>query len=642
MNIVKNWLSLGKISTERRPEWGINTANRWLGRGWYWFESEGEGQWIWSSGVAHLNPSGCDRFDLKFFTHYADFTGSRQRVSVIVDDQVQFSEFFASGTHRISIKCENAQSVRLEVDVICPAHYPGHTDRRVLGIGLCSLRPTLHNKPTKIQFDQEINLHPDIAPITMQIEVSTACHLSCVMCSRAAKTGGPSQHMKTEIWDNFFNAARHAEAVNFLGLGEPWTHQHFLDFLRDLDHADVAISIITTGDLINEERAKFLGELKNLRDLTFSIDSPDPETYLKIRGQPLSRALMGLDRSIKAISDPQVVRIHAVVMRDSLTSLARFPELLQNHSVKRFVMRGVNQMNPSTREMIPEYTQQEREILIHIRDESEESGISVSLLPTLPEDLIQIATSDFIQEQDSEQKSDILPPTDLPETRNTKICMDPWEKAIVTRDGDVYPCECYHLQKSVGSLATQSFQEIWRGDGYTAMRRGLLNDQNLGCRSCERRGWGHHPLNLFAAEILSSKIVPGDDCEIILRNTGRVDWSDKYLIHLGTARPRDRMSSVFAHETWISPNRIASHMEQVVSAGEVGTFRFILTSPAEPAPLEYFQFLVEHHCWLPNTEIPLPMISLPADQVGSSGTNSVASSMPTGIAAAVPGSRTSS
>ncbi|MGK9169579.1 radical SAM protein [Inquilinus limosus] len=581
-------------------------AERWLGRGWYWLEAADDSQWVWSSDVAYLNPSGCDRFDLKFFTHYSRFTGKLQRVAVIVDGRIQFSESFAAGTYKIGIKCRNAQSVRIEADGFCPAHHPDQTDRRVLGIGLRSLKPKLRNGPPELPIDREINLCPDIAPITMQVEVSTACHLSCVMCSRSAKTGGSSQHMKVETWDNFFGAARYAEAVNFLGLGEPWTHRHFLEFLKQLDDANVAFSVITTGDLINEERAAFLGQLRNLRDLTFSIDSPDPDTYLKIRGQPLSRTLAALDRAVRSISDPSVVRIHAVVMRDSLSTLAGFPDLLRRHSVKRLVMRGVNQMNVSTRKMVPDYTQEERAILLRVKNEAEELGASVNLLPTLPADLIQVTTPDFVQERDSEIKpaaSALAIPSDV---RQTRVCVDPWEKAIVTRDGDVYPCECYHLQQPVGSLVSQSFQEIWRGEGYTAMRRGLLRDQNLGCRSCERRGWGYHPLNLFAAEIVSAAVNVGGSCEIRLRNTGRIAWTSDYPVRLATVRPRDRTDSAFFHETWIARNRVAGHIEGTVRPGDVGTFRFTLAERAAPYPVEHFQFLVEHQCWLSNTDFRFP------------------------------------
>jgi hypothetical protein len=45
------------------------------------------------------------------------------------------------------------------------------------------------------------------------------------------------------------------------------------------------------------------------------------------------------------------------------------------------------------------------------------------------------------------------------------------------------------------------------------------------------------------------------------------------------------------------------HAEPVVIPGEVGTFRFLTMEVPATAPPEHFQFVVEHVCWLPNTEI---------------------------------------
>src|SRR5262249_39761672 len=154
---------------------------------------------------------------------------------------------------------------------------------------------------------------------------------SCVMCSRTRKTGGASEHLLPQVWDRFLATARHVETVNILGTGEPWTHPEFLNYLRQLDDAGVKTAITTNGDLINIERATALGKLRHLRELTFSIDSPDPDLYQKTRGQPLSRTLAALKRAVAAIDNPETVRIHAVVMNDTLESLAGFPALLDEY-----------------------------------------------------------------------------------------------------------------------------------------------------------------------------------------------------------------------------------------------------------------------------------------------------------------------
>jgi radical SAM protein with 4Fe4S-binding SPASM domain len=581
----------------------MSVNERWLGRGWYPPGASGDGHLIWSSDVAYFNARGCDRIHLGFLTRYPDFTSSPQRVTVRVNGEVQFSERLESGLHEVSISCDGAKSVRLEVEAFSPAKYSGSTDSRVLGIGLFNLTPTMKNELVETPVYPARNLVQKSLPLTMQIEISTACHLSCSMCSRTKKTGGSAEHMKPHIWRNFFQTARHSETVNILGTGEPWTHPLFLDYLLQLDEAGIAVEIVTAGDLVNLERAQVLGQMRHLREVSFSIDSPDPETYLRIRGQPLSRALAGLRRTQNAVGSRTVVRIAAAVMKDNMASLAGFPSLLREYSVRRLTLRGVNHTSTGTRAMVPEYTADERATLLKIRDEAEALGVKVDLLPTIPADLVQIRGLQFSDEINADREVDLFEEPVMDEVPQTRICFDPWEKAIVTRNGDVYPCECYHLQQPIGSIASKSFQHVWLSEEYQSFRRRLLSSENVGCRSCERRAWGTHPLNQFAAEIVSCALVPGGESEIKLLNVGALPWTGKCPVRLGTARSRDRQNSALEHHSWISPNRVATHMEPVVLPGEEGTFRFLMTEIPGTAPPERFQFVVEHVCWLPNTEI---------------------------------------
>jgi radical SAM protein with 4Fe4S-binding SPASM domain len=447
------------------------------------------------------------------------------------------------------------------------------------------------------------NLEQSSPPFTMQIEVSTACHLACVMCSRKEKTGGPSEHMSEEAWQNFFAVASQCDGVNILGTGEPWTHPQFLNYLRQLDAAGVPVELITAGDLINSERAQVLGEMRHLREITFSIDSPDPETYQRIRGQPLSRALAGLRRTTDAVGPSVVVRIAAVVMRDNLSSLAKFPALLREYAVPRLSLRGVNQTSQKTATMMPDYNATECALLLGICDEAETFGATVDLLPTIPPEIIRVRGTQFAEEKGADLKADLVHQPASTDTPPTRICFDPWEKAVVVRNGDVYPCECYHLQQSVGSIVSKSFEEVWASEAYRTFRKTLLLGENPGCLKCERRAWGVHPLNQYAAELVSCTLNAGGEGEVRLRNIGTLAWSKDKPVRLATARPRDRQDSVFEHASWIGPNRLATHTELNVQPGEIATFCFFVAEVSPEAPIEYFQFVVEGVCWLPDTRL---------------------------------------
>ena len=597
----------------------MSIDTRMLGAGWYQMEFDAENQWVWSTNHAFLEVSDFEYVDLHFNTNATDLTGKSQSLIVRDVNGVRFMAKLADGHHQIAIHCAEADQLKIEVDSFCPAEYVKNTDRRVLGIAVTHLEGngTAAKGRTSKLLTQ--NLLSDVAPITIQVEVSTACHLSCVMCSRSDKSGGPSQHMQIAIWERLLEGVRGSKSVNFLGLGEPWTHPHFLEFLKSLDDSGVQQSITTTGDLIDDKRARFLGQLKHLRDLTFSIDSPDPDTYFKIRGTKLERTTAGLDRAVAEISDPETVRIHAVVMRDNIASMEGFPDFLERHSVKRLVIRGVIQLSAAARDMIPDYSEPEKEIIKSVARRSEALGVDVNLLPSLPDDLLQVNNLDHQQERNPTSFEYFKQHNYQTQSAPAKVCLDPWGSLIVTRDGDVFPCECYHLQSSIGSLQDNTFDEIWHGDNLKEFRAGLLRNENLGCRSCERRPWGAHPLNDFAAEEVSLRITPDGGHEIAMMNTGLAAWDKDSPLRLGTALDRDRKDSAAHNDSWVSENRVAQQIESIVLPGETATLRFRLPMSAAHAEPETFQFLVEGRCWLPGTQYELSTAGLQRRQGSSCG-----------------------
>ena len=583
-----------------------------LGKGWFNLEAQDHAQWFWSRDRAELRiPDHAGEIQLRFFSQYTRLTGKPQQIRASVDDKLVTEQSF-EGDGDLRIPCGGGRTIQLEIDAIRPCHFPGHSDTRVLGIGVYSVS-TGALTGSAAQTQAALSPAPDRSaaattnrpPLTLQLEVTTACHLKCVMCSRSSGTGGATQHMSDETWRRFFALARHVEYVNILGTGEPWMHPRFLDFLQQLDDAGVGTVIVTSGDLVTEKRAEALGRLRHLRKISFSIDSPEPAAYARIRGQSLERALAGLQRTMSHLPDPSKVRISATVMRDNLFSLAGFPELLRRYGVRQLSLRGVNNTKETTRSMMPDYTELERSVLKQIKREAEADGALVNFLPTLPADLIQIASGDFLEESLSSQ---LAAPAPLPGARGarTRICSDPWEKAIVTKDGAVYPCECYHLQVPIGSLANDSFDEIWYGERYDGFRRTLLCGGNVGCRNCERRDEGQHPLNRFSAEVVEVSLAIGGVSRIQLRNTGLGTWGAGSSVRLATSRPRDRADSIYRHDSWISPARLCSHEEQTVEPGSVGSFRFRTTlAPTATISREYFQFVSEGECWLPNTEFSI-------------------------------------
>lgn len=605
-------MSLAKLLKKKlMPHQNTTAFEPFLRRGWHRVESNEDTSWVWSLGRAELLiPPAARTLELRFDLIARRLAGQAQHIRFFLDDTLA-GEIDAVKHHsRIVLRCAGHRLLRIETEALRPCDYPGHDDTRPLGICLWAYlidgKPPAAPAPPRRAAMPEII--PNTPPQTLQVEITTACHLKCVMCTRPAPVAGVSPHMTAAVWERFFRAARQVENVNFLGNGESLLHPRFTTWLRQLDEAGVAVAFSTAGDMVDARRAADLAALEHHATISVSIDSPDPAVYQGIRGQALERALRGLDCLIGAVRRPERVRVVAVVMRDNLESLLGFPALLAAHGVRQFVLRGVIDSKGSMGGLMPAYDERDLARLREIKADCERRGIAVSLLPSIPEDLIAIATQDLRSERTIAPAGDVAgcggEEDDLDPAPLTRVCFDPWETAIVTRDGLVQPCEVYHYHAPLGSLAEHEFDEIWTGEPYRAFRASLLRGQATVCANCPRRHAGRHPLALDAAELLaeqSSLGGPGPR-RLRVRNLGRRTWTRQSGLNIAAARPKNRRDSALYHPSWLQPDRIGSFKEERVAPGEIATFEFeINRTPTEKHHEEHFQLVIEGNCWLPNT-----------------------------------------
>ena len=68
----------------------------------------------------------------------------------------------------------------------------------------------------------------------------------------------------------------------------------------------------------------------------------------------------------------------------------------------------------------------------------------------------------------------------------TRHCYQPWESLNVAADGTIYPCCVIHDNLVIGSLSTQSLQEIVQGSAIVTLKTKILNGDisDLPCAGC--------------------------------------------------------------------------------------------------------------------------------------------------------------
>ena len=139
---------------------------------------------------------------------------------------------------------------------------------------------------------QELDLRsilPLDFPLSLNIEVTNACNLRCIMCPRE-KSSKEVGYMDFELFKKIIDECkqRRVRKIFFHKDGESLLHPKLPEFIRYARNVNAAemLSLTTNGTLLNQELADKLIEA-GLDEVCISIDAVNPDTYTKIKGRPM-------------------------------------------------------------------------------------------------------------------------------------------------------------------------------------------------------------------------------------------------------------------------------------------------------------------------------------------------------------------
>jgi radical SAM protein with 4Fe4S-binding SPASM domain len=259
------------------------------------------------------------------------------------------------------------------------------------------------------------------------------------------------------------------------GLGEPLLSPHLMDMVRYAKARGIRVGFNSNATLLTRRRADELVE-SGLDWLHASLDGADPETFEGIRaGASFSTVLgnlSGLAAAKRAAgTDRPRLRVVFVAMR---RNVAQLPDL-----VALLAGMGVDDLRVQN--------------LSHSFADTDPAGAYQQIRSFAAEEALwqgadrDVAAAAFAAARAAATEYGVvlrLPnldppagPATRPERRDAGHpgCTWPWDAAYVTSAGRVQPC-CMVMgddRVSLGSLAEQSFTEIWNGPAYQEFRRAL-------------------------------------------------------------------------------------------------------------------------------------------------------------------------
>lgn len=336
-------------------------------------------------------------------------------------------------------------------------------------------------------------------PTALNIELTTYCNLRCIMCPKTsgiARTPA-NQRISDTILDKILTQVLpHVFRVDLVGDGEILLEAAKLErVLTAAREHHVMVNASTNAVLLNEKLAEML--VKNgLHDLNISLDAARTDTYAEIRGADLNRVLSNIEilNTIKKQENSLFPRLQfsMVGMERNIEELPELVELAARYQAKAVMIQAMGEFEEVKNESIYLRNREKGQYWLDKgKSVAEQNDIALNLWPD----------DQFSNETNSESSTKQMPASHIPQ-KTMKDCSFPWEVPYFATDGSVRPC-C--AMPSMGSMETQSFDDIWSGRKYTDLRRQLNSfHPPAECIVCPGRGW-------FTPIECKDHLVPGRD-----------------------------------------------------------------------------------------------------------------------------------
>ncbi|MGJ5199639.1 radical SAM protein [Bradyrhizobium sp. HKCCYLRH1030] len=289
------------------------------------------------------------------------------------------------------------------------------------------------------------------APLKAFFNLTKRCNLYCAHCYNSSGEPDSPELGFADIVAALEALHRHGVFKLTLAGGEPMFHRHFDDILGRLRATDLAVSIVTNGICITDDRAQLLGATASLRSVTVSLDGASPDTNDLVRGRgAFQRAVAGV-RSLRRHYDRELA-LRITLMRSNLGETDRFAELADHLGASEI---KVNSINPYGRAIGRDDLLIGNAEYVAARDRLAAAARRHGLPIEVPAHKYQRDANDQVG-----------------------LCRAGEETCEIDGDGRVFPCSFSFGRFCAGNLAALPFTEILR----TLQQHSIDDPWCLGCK----------------------------------------------------------------------------------------------------------------------------------------------------------------
>lgn len=310
-------------------------------------------------------------------------------------------------------------------------------------------------------------------PSELQVEASSRCNLGCAACVRTHHRPASDSDLSLDDFRRIIDPLPRLERVGFMLNGESMLNHELPAMIRAASDRGAWTVLNTNGTLLTGGRRADLLDA-GLSELRVSLNGATPETVARMSGVD---AMEGILRGVRAVVEDREGRNRPVVslwMLACRSTIGELPDL-----VRLAGTLGVDEVYLQRLVITGEGAATEPESLFGRVD-----GKVVRAV--VQAEAIAAELGVALRASGRQRLLNSLTPGDEPGPQ--LACWRPWRAAVVTASMRVLPC-CIssfvapYDQLELGDLRRQSWEEIWNGERYRSLRRGILDREVLDCCS---------------------------------------------------------------------------------------------------------------------------------------------------------------
>lgn len=303
------------------------------------------------------------------------------------------------------------------------------------------------NKLCKAIFSDE-----KIGPEKVMISPTDRCNLECKICWRHAKHSKHGELGLREIKQILKDCKElGTRTVDLTGGGEAFFRKDIFQILEMVKDHDFIGTLTSNGTLLNRKKIEKFVKI-GWDDLSFSLDSHDPEVNDYIRGESVFQRVIETINNFKKTkkrfkTDHPFLRITTVINRLNYMSLDKIVELANN--------LGIEAINFST---LVEFETNKEFWMREVNEKDLKNSLEKALKKSKE---LRIYTN-----LDSIIKFGVL------EHEKPKFCFAPWLMAFINASGEIMVC-CTLASlytNIIGDIKNSSFKDIWFGENMEEFR----------------------------------------------------------------------------------------------------------------------------------------------------------------------------